>query len=71
MSTEKTNIEKFEDFELTPENAKKVGGGGHIIRFCLDVEIRRCVQVEGKYCGPGPTAVAEIFWPHDPFPTQQ
>ncbi|MBQ6917301.1 MAG: hypothetical protein IJQ64_05830, partial [Prevotella sp.] len=51
MSTEKTNIEKFEDFELTPENAKKVEGGGHVVTFCREFEAVQCIRVEAKYCG--------------------
>lgn len=51
MSTQKLNIEKFEDFELTPENAKKVDGGGHVVTFCREIEVKQCMTVEAKYCG--------------------
>ena len=53
MSTQKSNIEKFEDFELTPENAQKVEGGkGGKVKTCMTIEVKRCLTVEGGWC-PG------------------
>ena len=60
MSTQKSNIEKFEDFELTPENAKKVDGGGVVVIACREIEVPRCAAHEGKWCGPRNGVKAEI-----------
>ncbi|MBQ9469363.1 MAG: hypothetical protein IJU72_00245 [Bacteroidales bacterium] len=71
MSTEKTNIEKFEDFELTPENAKKVEGGwcgDDVVVICWQVEAVRCWRKEAKYCGPN--AAVEIRGPICPWPAE-
>ena len=54
MSTQKSNIEKFEDFELTPENAQKVEGGkGGKVKTCMTIEVKRCLTVEGGWCPGG------------------
>ena len=36
---------------LTAENAINLKGG-HKGTFCVNVEIKQCMVIEGKYCGP-------------------
>ena len=67
MSTQKSDIEKFEDFELTPENAKKVEGGGVVIVACARHEGYKCLRVEAVWCGPEVASAWEIRSPRCPW----
>ena len=72
MSIQKSNIEKFEDFELTPENAKRVEGGHVVIVACARHEGYKCIRMEAVWCGPeGGASAAEIRSPRCPWTAEE
>lgn len=72
MSTQKSNMEKFKDFELTPENAKKVEGGGVVIIACREIEGYKCFRTEAVWCGPrGGASAAEVRSPRCPWTAEE
>lgn len=61
METNKTNL-------LTPENEINIKGGKDIVRICYNIEVKQCMTVEGKYCGPGAAKdPVEIQGPVNPW----
>lgn len=61
-------MKKFELLE--PENSMAISGGGkHVVKYCLTIEVKHCVTVEGTYCGKGVHAAdpVEVIWPTNPW----
>ena len=55
---------------LTPENAVRVHGGkaDTIVVLCATAEVKQCLTVEGKYCGPAKAiGPVEIQGPVNPW----
>ncbi|MDR2066001.1 MAG: hypothetical protein LBP85_09900 [Prevotellaceae bacterium] len=62
----KSKIEKKKFNFLTLENASQIKGSKpDKLEFCVSVEIKQCVSVEGTYCGTG--SAVEVIGPHNPW----